>query len=202
MYFNTGSSSAAKPAHIYLTGIAVTPIPIIPFGTCSDSSATTKVVTIPNVDSYYEGLLIRVTNSSTACSGTVTLNVNGLGAKPVRCSHNGLMLNVGSSWRASLTFIMSYSTANTTTGRFDVIGLDFDTKSDWNAASGSDAEILNKPTIPDPLPSMTGNAGKVLAVNSGATGAEWVKPVIIYSGSSAPSSSTGSDGDIYIQTQS
>jgi hypothetical protein len=50
------------------------------------------------------------------------------------------------------------------------------------------------------LPSLTDNAGKVLAVNSGATNVEWRKPVVIYSGSSAPASSLGSDGDIYIMT--
>ena len=43
---------------------------------------------------------------------------------------------------------------------------------DWDASSGA-AQILNKPTIPDPLPSMSGKAGKVLTVNSGATAAEW-----------------------------
>ena len=52
------------------------------------------------------------------------------------------------------------------------------------------------------LPSYTSNEGKVLAVNSGATGVEWKQVVTIYSGSSAPSSGTGSDGDIYIQTAS
>lgn len=50
------------------------------------------------------------------------------------------------------------------------------------------------------LPSYLNNSGKVLAINSNATGLEWVMPVKIYSGTSAPSSSTGSDGDIYIQT--
>ena len=50
------------------------------------------------------------------------------------------------------------------------------------------------------IPSLTSNSGKVLAVNSGATGLEWVNPVTIYSGSSAPSAATGVDGDIYIQT--
>jgi hypothetical protein len=50
------------------------------------------------------------------------------------------------------------------------------------------------------LPSLTDNAGKVLAVNSGATNVEWRKPVVIYSGSTAPASSLGSDGDIYIMT--
>lgn len=50
------------------------------------------------------------------------------------------------------------------------------------------------------LPSKTSNEGKVLAVNSGATGYEWIRPVKIYSGATAPTSSTGTDGDIYIQT--
>lgn len=40
--------------------------------------------------------------------------------------------------------------------------------------------------------------GKVMEVLNGAWAA--VKPVAIYSGTSAPSSSLGSDGDIYIQT--
>ena len=51
------------------------------------------------------------------------------------------------------------------------------------------------------LPSVSSSDnGKVLEVSNGA----WtvVKPVTIYSGSSAPSSGTGSDGDIYIQTES
>lgn len=51
------------------------------------------------------------------------------------------------------------------------------------------------------LPSVTSSDnGKVLEVSSGAWAA--VRPVTIYSGSSAPSSGTGSDGDIYIQTES
>ena len=79
-----------------------------------------------------------------------------------------------------------------------------------------------------PIPVTTNNGGKVLMVNSAGTAYGWstlsgalpsvtssdngkimqvangswsaVSPVTIYTGSSAPSSSTGSDGDIYIQT--
>lgn len=51
------------------------------------------------------------------------------------------------------------------------------------------------------LPSVSSSDnGKVLEVSNGAWVA--VKPVTIYSGSSAPSSGTGSNGDIYIQTES
>ena len=80
-------------------------------------------------------------------------------------------------------------------------GAQVNVKSDWNATSG-DAQILNKPTIPEAvsgandgtnwtsltignttkaipqggasLPSISNNAGKVLAVNSNADGLEWV----------------------------
>ena len=41
------------------------------------------------------------------------------------------------------------------------------------ATSGSYNDLSNKPTIPDPLPSITNNSGKVLAVNSTGTGTEW-----------------------------
>lgn len=44
----------------------------------------------------------------------------------------------------------------------------------------------------------TSDNGKIMEVVSGAWAA--VTPVKIYSGSSTPSSSLGSDGDIYIQT--
>ena len=47
---------------------------------------------------------------------------------------------------------------------------------DWDATSGDPGFIENKPTIPDPLPDMTGHAGDVLTVNSGATGTEWTTP--------------------------
>jgi len=50
----------------------------------------------------------------------------------------------------------------------------------------------------DELPSMSGNSGKVLAVNGTETDVEWVRPVTVYSGSSEPSASLGEDGDIFI----
>lgn len=44
----------------------------------------------------------------------------------------------------------------------------------------------------------TSDNGKIMEVVNGAWAA--VKPIAVYSGSSAPSSSLGNDGDIYIQT--
>lgn len=44
----------------------------------------------------------------------------------------------------------------------------------------------------------TSDNGKIMEVVNGAWAA--VKPIAVYSGSSAPSSSLGKNGDIYIQT--
>ena len=52
----------------------------------------------------------------------------------------------------------------------------------------------------DVVPDMTGNEGKVLAVNGNGNGLVWKHVVTIYSGPTNPSSETGSDGDIYIKT--
>jgi len=65
-------------------------------------------------------------------------------------------------------------------------------------ADGSD---IPQSTFQPALPAYTNNAGKILAVNSNADGVVWISVIRIYNGSSAPSSSLGSDGDIYIQTQ-
>lgn len=53
-------------------------------------------------------------------------------------------------------------------------------------------------TIPQELPSIAGNAGKVLAVNSGATGTEWTNYTQIEVVSSMPASPTS--GVLYIVT--
>ena len=65
-----------------------------------------------------------------------------------------------------------------------------------------DAVTVNGQTIPDitGLPSVSNSDnGKVLRVVNG----QWalVEPAIIYSGDGEPSSETGKNGDIYIQTE-
>lgn len=63
-----------------------------------------------------------------------------------------------------------------------------------NAAS---AKTIN---IPNELPSYSSSdSGKILSVNSSGA-LVWIIPSYIYSGSSAPSSSTGNNGDVYLQT--
>ena len=58
--------------------------------------------------------------------------------------------------------------------------------------------IQNAINVDNPLPSVTGNSGKVLAVNSGATGTEWINSVPIEVVSSMPASPTA--GTLYIVT--
>lgn len=94
-------------------------------------------------------------------------------------------------------------------------------KADWNAISGSDAEILNKPDLSNFITSIktvnneslvgTGNIvvpglpgvtsidnGKILMVVNG----QWqlVSPSVLYSGSGIPNNANGNNGDLYIQT--
>lgn len=60
----------------------ITPAGGIYYGVCSTAASTQhKVVTIPGITEYYEGLMVRIifTNNQTY-NGTPTLNINGLGA--------------------------------------------------------------------------------------------------------------------------
>lgn len=94
-------------------------------------------------------------------------------------------------------------------------------KADWNATSGSDAEILNKPDLSNFITSIktvnneslvgTGNIvisglptvtsadnGKILMVVNG----QWqlVSPSVLYSGNGVPNNANGNNGDLYMQT--
>lgn len=67
-----------------------------------------------------------------------------------------------------------------------------------NALSGATTAHTGNTQIHVPSHSAS-DSGKVLSVNSSGN-LEWITPVSVYYGSSTPSSSTGNDGDIYIQT--
>lgn len=62
----------------------------------------------------------------------------------------------------------------------------------------SETVTSNKIAVANPIPSVTGNSGKVLAVNSGATGTEWINSVPIEVVASLPASPTA--GVLYIVT--
>lgn len=99
-----------------------TPGPIILTGTCNDSSSTSKTVSIDGVTELINGLLIRVMNSSTAADTGVTLNVNSLGAKPIRVNKNGSYEDPGKDWGANMSYLFLYDSIN---DRWLMIGRDY-----------------------------------------------------------------------------
>ena len=72
-----------------------------------------------------------------------------------------------------------------------------------NIKTVNNTSILGSGTIAiTGLPAVTSSDnGKFLMVDNGAWTATTVPFVTVYSGSTTPSSSTGSDGDIYLQTE-
>lgn len=72
-------------------------------------------------------------------------------------------------------------------------------QSDWNETNSTlNSYILNKPTIPNGLPTVSStDNGKVLQVVNG----EWslVSPVTLYTGTGTPNNSQGNNGDLYMQ---
>lgn len=158
---------------------------------------------------------ITMNGSSKGTSGVVDLgtvivsetqlskgNTSGSGnaVTDISVSNHQITLTKGSTF---LTSHQSIKTVNNTTmtgtGNVSV---------QETLVSGTNIKTINNESIlgsgnlsVSGLPSVSSSDnGKVLEVSSGAWAA--VKPVTIYSGSSAPSSGTGSDGDIYIQTES
>lgn len=70
---NTGTWSYLKEDH-----------PYIPFGACdSTSTATSFTVTVPGIDKLEDGVCCLVKNGVVTSASGFTLNVNGLGAKPI-----------------------------------------------------------------------------------------------------------------------
>ena len=72
-------------------------------------------------------------------------------------------------------------------------------QSDWNETdSTSNSYILNKPIIPNGLPTVSSaDNGKIIQVMNGV----WslVNPVTLYSGTGIPNNSQGNNGDLYLQ---
>lgn len=95
----------------------------IPTGTCNDSSPTAKTVTVAGVNELANGVLIRVINSSVAAAAGVTLNVNNLGAKPIRVNRSGSYEDPGSDWGAKMSYLFLYDAQNE---RWLMIGRDYD----------------------------------------------------------------------------
>ena len=200
------------------------PGPVLPTGTCNDSSSTAKTVTIAGVSKLVNGLLIRVVNSGTTAAAGVTLNVNNLGAKPIRVNKNGYYEDPGADWGAGFSYIFLFDGIN---DRWLMIGRDFDkrvsqsssTTSQWrkvlvsynytdspgNAISAA-TNVVYYATGVDIQPS-TGKISANAFVTRNGTPSQFVKGdgtlgtfINILTGTSEPSNDVGSDGDIYIKT--
>lgn len=100
-------------------------------------------------------------------------------------------IDVKAGMSGTMNTPVSVSTITRNNGYVTVVGKD----------SSGNTIIYCEEDADSSLPAVTSSDnGKVLGVLNGAWAA--VQPVTIYSGTSSPSSSTGSDGDIYIQTAS
>lgn len=100
-------------------------------------------------------------------------------------------IDVKAGMSGTMNTPVSVSTITRNNGYVTVVGKD----------SNGNTIIYCEEDADSSLPAVSSSDnGKVLGVSNGVWAA--VLPVTIYSGTSAPSSSTGSDGDIYIQTAS
>lgn len=195
----------------------------IPSGTCSDSSTSAKVVTINGITVLTDGLMIRVKNSATAVSSSATLNLNGLGAKPVYYNQDGTWAQISTSshWGANAAYTFIYDTLGLSTGRWLMLDRDFNTNTSVTPTNVTDTTAYRMLLAPGTTystngqPKSTANitgtgAGTLTAVKfvtSTGTSSQFVKGdgtlgtyVNILTGSSAPTSDQGSNGDIYIKT--
>lgn len=74
-----------------------------------DASSTSTVFTaqIPGITSYYHGLTVILKNGVVTSASGCTLNINGLGAKPIYSSTSAAT-RVTSGWSSSYTMIFTY----------------------------------------------------------------------------------------------
>lgn len=75
----------------------------IPFGRCdSTSTSTAYTATVPEITSYYDGVCIMLKNGVVTSAAGFTVNINGLGAKPVYS-------NMAASTQESTIFNVNYT---------------------------------------------------------------------------------------------
>ena len=138
------------------------------YGTCSTSgSDSSKQVTCSEFTSadLVSGVLVYVKfdNTNTASRTSLSMKVGNTSYSSIRQILNGSVSFLASSDNivANTTYLFQYDGTYWLYMNIDQV------RSDWNATSGMGV-ILNKPTIPDGLPSVTSSDnGKVLTVVSG-----------------------------------
>ena len=83
----------------------------LPYGVVdSTSTRTALTVQIPNITELYDGLCILVKNNVAASNTNCTLNVNGLGAKPIHYSTD-LNTAITTQWPATATALFYYDSS-------------------------------------------------------------------------------------------
>lgn len=151
------------------------------YGVCS-SSGITRTVEIDGVTSYYDGLAIAVKFTVTT-SGSMTLNVNSLGAKTVYFNNT----STGGYCPAGYMVILVYETSSKSDGCWKAAySYNSDTydRTRYNAMVKASSAIVAGNTI-------VGNSNGYFHLK---TGAEFdIAYPILYAGSSISSGSTGSN---------
>lgn len=98
---------AASPA----VGGNATTANALPYGVVDSSSTRTALtVTIPGITELYDGLCILVKNNVAASNTNCTLDVNGLGAKPIHYS-TALNTAITTQWTATMTALFYYDSS-------------------------------------------------------------------------------------------
>ena len=88
----------------------------LPYGVVdSTSTRTVLTVQIPNITELYDGLCVLVKNNVAASNTNCTLNVNGLGAKPIHYS-TALNTAITTQWPATATALFYYDSTRNSGG--------------------------------------------------------------------------------------
>ena len=91
----------------------------IPFGKVdADSPSTTMTATVPGITALADGTAAYIRNGETTSAETWTLNVNGLGAKPVYSTLNSTRLT--NHFRSTDTYLFVYNSSRVTGGCWDM----------------------------------------------------------------------------------
>lgn len=97
----------------YVVGHAAKMTAAIPYGECdSTSTATNFTVTVPGIRELVSGACCLVRNGVITSASGCTLNVNGLGAKPIYSSMASTTA-VTTAWNSAYTMLFVYDASNT-----------------------------------------------------------------------------------------
>lgn len=93
----------------------------LPWATISNTSTSTNIIiTAPGITSLASGVYCTVYNNVIASASGCTVNVNGLGAKPIYLSQ-GNNIRVTTQFTLNTTWILVYNSTRVTNGCWDLI---------------------------------------------------------------------------------